>query len=193
MQKNLFVVILFTLVLFTTACTQKHALPIKAASSELKIEPSSSKVETFLSKNRDFISSYEKDTCFNITPDFIANNSEFSIFKYNMSAGSFLLFDNVIYTLGGNVTSVALGDLDNDNKYELYFTFSWGSGISRSQIGYFNPSTKKVSELEYINFNHDLILTTNEAETSLLVSEATIEYQSLVDYIIKPSNLLFNL
>lgn len=195
MKKNFIVVVLLILVISTTRCINKgptstNTLSVKAVSSELKIVPSSEQVEDFLSKNKDFASIYETDICYDITPDFVANNSEFSIFKYNMSARSFLLFDDEIHTLGGGVTSVALGDLDNDNKYELYFTFGWGSGIYRSQIGYFNPSTKKVVVFDYQNFNYDMILTTNNSETSLLVNEATISYNSPVEFSIKSNKLM---
>jgi hypothetical protein len=202
MKKKLFAMVLFALVLYTTGCikedlTLTNALSIKAVSSELKIESSFNKVDDFLNKNKNFPNDYETDICYNITPDFIANNSDFSIFKYTSSTASFLLFDDEIYVLGaffgGNgLTSMALGDLDKDNQYELYFTFSWGFGLHRSQIGYFNPSTKKVTVFDYSYFNHDMILTTNEAGT-LCVNEATIEGVSFVDFIVKSNKLVANI
>lgn len=200
MKKNLFTIFLLTFALSTTGCikedpTTTSALTIKAVSSELKIEPSSNQVETFLSKNKNFKSSHETDICYNITPDFIANNSDFSIFKYASSTMSFLLFDDEIFVLSGfgGLTSMALGDLDKDNQYELYFTFGWGSGLHRSQIGYFNPSTKTVKVFDFQYFDYDMILTTNEAETSLLVNEATMDYDSPVDFIIKSNKLVANI
>lgn len=202
MKINLFAMVLFALVLSTTGCikedpTTTNALSIKAVSSELKIESSSNNVDAFLNINKNFPNDYETDICYNITPYFIANNSDFSIFKYASSTASFLLFDDEIYELGaffgGNgLTSMALCDLDKDNQYELYFTFSWGSGLHRSQIGYFNPSTKKVTVFDYSYLNHDMILTTNEAGT-LCVNEATIEGVSFVDFIVKSNKLVANI
>lgn len=202
MKKNLIVMGLFALVISITGCikedpTTTDALSIKAVSSELEIESSSNKVDDFLIKNKNFTKDYENDICYNITPDFIANNSDYSIFKYASSTASFLLFDDEIYELGaffgGNgLTSMALGDLDKDNQYELYFTFSWGSGLHRSQIGYFNPSIKKVTVFDYSYLNHDMILTTNE-EGTLCVNEATIEGVSFVDFIVKSTKLVANI
>ncbi len=202
MIKNLVVMVLFALVLCITGCIKKESsttdtLSIKAVSSELVIESSSNKVDDFLIKNKNFTTDYEKDICYHITPDFIENNSDYSIFKYASSTASFLLFDDAIYGLGvflgGNgLTSMALGDLDKDNQYELYFTFSWGSGLHRSQIGYFNPSTKKVTVFDYSYFNHDMILTKND-EGTLCVNEAMIEGVSFVDYTIKSKKLVANI
>lgn len=36
---------------------------------------------------------------------------------------------------GDGVTSLAVADLDGDGKKELLYSFNWGSGIHRSQIG----------------------------------------------------------
>jgi hypothetical protein len=202
MKKDLFAMVLIAFVLSTTSCIKEdptitNALSIKAVSSELKIESSSDKVNDFLDKNKNYTNDYEADTCYNITPEFIANNSDFTIFKYASSTASFLLFDDEIYELGVffggyGLTSMALGDLDKDNQYELYFTFSWGSGLHRSQIGYFNPSTKKVTVFDFSYLDHDMILTTNE-EGTLCVNEATIEGDSFVDFIIKSNQLVANI
>lgn len=197
MGKYLYMVLICTLFLTIAGCANDEQvtsdpLKVRAASTELKIKPSSNKVEEFLNKNRKFISSYDKDTCYNITPDFVTENSEFSVFKYSISSGSFLLYDGEVYSLGmfGGLTSVALADLDRDNRYELYFTSGWGSGIYRSQIGYFNPATKKVTVFDFQYFDHDMMLTTDEAGTSLFVKEAATEYVSLVDFKLKSDNKL---
>lgn len=83
--------------------------------------------------------------------------------------------------------SVALADLNRDGQYELYFTFLWGSGILRSQIGYFNPSNKKVTVFDQSVFISDLMLTVNESGT-LCVNTVTPDYydiDSSVDYVVK--------
>lgn len=201
-MKNIFTVILISiLILVISGCIKKgqpndEHLPVIAATSEMKVMSSINLVENFLNNNKDFSTGYENDHCFNITPDFIANNSSFTIFKYNSSTASFLMFDNENYKLGEyfggyGVTSMALADLDDDNQYEFYFTFSWGSGLHRSQIGYFNPSTKKVIEFDFSLLSKDMMLTTNE-DGDLLVNEADIENDggSFVDFTIKSTKLI---
>ena len=39
---------------------------------------------------------------------------------------------------------------------EIYFTFSWGSGIYRSQIGYFDMATEEVKIFDYSNEDNDM-------------------------------------
>lgn len=199
--KKIFIIIFISILLLVISGYIIKGLPknethsIKAATSELRLLPSDNLVESFLGKNKNFKSGYEKDDCFNITPDFITNNSQFTIFKYNSSTASFLMFDNEIYILGEyfggyGVTSMALADLDEDNQYEFYFTFSWGSGIHRSQAGYYNPASKKVVIFDYSYNDKELMLTTNKAG-ELLVNEANIESGgSFVDFTIKPAKVI---
>lgn len=197
MGKYLYIMIICALILTIAGCANDEqvtsdTLVIRAATTELEIKPSKNQVEDFLNKNQKFVSSHDTDTCFNITPDFVAENSEFSVFKYSISSGSFLQYDGKVYSLGmfGGLTSVALADQDRDNQYELYFTVGWGSGIHRSQIGYFNPATKKVTVFDFQYFDHDMMLTSDEAGDSLFVKEAATEYVSLVDFKIKSNNKL---
>jgi hypothetical protein len=183
--------ILFVLSACSTA-SENTALDTCAPESELTITSSKSQVLEAESKNKDYISSYNTDTCYNITPDFIANNSAFSIFKYENSCASFLMYDNKLYLLsnyigGYGITSMALADLNKDKQYELYFTFSWGSGIHRSQIGYFNPSTKKVTIFDDSIFVSDTILTT-DTDGNLYVNSVTSDFyeqDSNVDFSVK--------
>lgn len=58
---------------------------------------------------------------------------------------------------------MALADLDKNGEYELYYTFSWGSGIHRSQVGYFEPIRKEIHIFEYALVGYEMILTVNEA------------------------------
>lgn len=202
MKKVLLAIILFATVLSPTGCNKEDqvatdALPIKAVSSKLVIESSSDMVDDFLMKNSNLTNDYANDICYNITPRFISDNSDYQIFKYAGSTASFLLYDDEVYELGiyfggFGLTSVALGDLNQDNQYELYFTFSWGSGLHHSQIGYFNPSIKKVTVFDYSYFKNDLLLTTDDEKT-LYVNEATFEGDSFVDFTIKANKSVANI
>lgn len=120
-------------------------------------------VDAFLALQKDFNSGYDTDKCYNITPQSISENSEYSIFKYDKSAAAFLLHKGVVYPLGEwfgglGVTSMALADMDNDEDSELYFTYSWGSGLHRSHAAYFDPSAKEIVILPYTNMNKDMTL-----------------------------------
>ena len=144
-------------------------------------------VEKFLSLQGDFSEGYENDVCHSITPRYILENSEFLIFKYDTSCASFLLYDGEIYPMGRwfsgyGVTDVKLADIDNDNELELYFTFSWGSGIHRSQAGYFNPKTKEVIVFDYSHWYIDMIIVLND-EGCLSLYRATVSrMESFVDF-----------
>ena len=156
------------------------ALDTCAPESEITITSTQTLVSEAEAKNKDYTSHYDADICYNITPDFITNNSEFSIFKYEKSNASFLMYDDELYLLddhmgGYGITSMALADLNKDAQYELYFTFSWGSGIHRSQIGYFNSSTKKVTIFDDSIFFSDTMLTM-DTDGNLYVNSVTSDF-----------------
>ncbi len=123
-------------------------------------------VEDFLALQGDFESGYDVDTCYNITPAFIKENSDYSVFKYDTSCASFLLYEGEVYPLGEwfgglGVTSMALADMDGDGTSELYFTYSWGSGIHRSHVAYFDPVAKRTVTLDYAHMNEDMMVVDN--------------------------------
>lgn len=132
----------------------------------------------FLSLQADFKSSWDNDECYNITPQFIVENSDYRIFKYDISGASFLLYDNKIFPLGDwfggyGLTDAKIADIDCDNVMELYFTFSWGSGIHRSQAGYFNPQVSEIKIFDYSHMNEDMMLVAN-GKGGLSLYQATI-------------------
>lgn len=188
--------LLLCIVLFVSVCLAhrkpaRTALAALAPQSELKITPSKKQVAAFEAQNVDFESPYDADECYNITPDFVADHSDYTIFKYEKSNETFILYDRQVYRLGeyrgSNITSVALADLNRDGQYELYYTFLWGSGILRSQIGYFNPANKKVTVFNQSVFISDLMLTVNDSGT-MCVNTVTSDYydiDSSVDYVVK--------
>ena len=175
--------IAYCISLILTACaasSKPKPLDTCAPESEITITSTQTLVSKAEAKNKDYISSYDADICYNITPDFIPNNSEFSIFTYEKSNASFLMYDDELYLLddhmgGYGITSMALADLNKDAQYELYFTFSWGSGIHRSQIGYFNSSTKKVTIFDDSIFFSDTMLTM-DTDGNLYVNSVTSDF-----------------
>lgn len=125
-------------------------------------------VEDFLALQEDFASPYENDTCFNITPEDIKINSGYQVFKYNQSCASFLLHEGKIYQLGEwfggfGVVSLAGVDLNGDGLQELYFTYSSGSGLHRSNAAYFDPATRTIVHFSYTHMNKDMLFAYNPA------------------------------
>lgn len=191
-----YVLVSVVMILCLSGCAQKgkQALPVIAATSEMNFESTTKQVKDFLLLNEEFTTSYEMDTCFNITPDIISENSSYSIFKYSSSTASFVMYDNNVYPLGEyfgglGVTSLALADLNKDKQYELYFTFSWGSGLHRSQIGYFDPASKQVNILGYSHNDKDMMLTKSD-EGDLIVNEAIVEPSSFTDFTVKSGDMV---
>ncbi|RAU96393.1 hypothetical protein [Paenibacillus sp. YN15] len=165
-------------------------IPVKAA-----IAGTRDNVDAFLSLQQDFKSGSDRDTCYNITPEYIKENSDYRIFKYDTSAASFLLYKDKVYPLGQwlggfGLTSMALADLDGDGRQELYFTYSWGSGLHRSHAAYFDPAAKQVITLEYIRMDGDMVLADNY-DGSLSVFDATLSSRrGFVDFDIAGTGLI---
>ncbi len=106
-------------------------------------------VEDFLSLQQDFKSGYDTDKCYNITPDYIQESSDYLVFKYDTSCASFLLYEGKVYPLGiwfggYGLTSMALADLNGDQKPELYFTYSFGSGFTVPTLHILTQLQKKL-------------------------------------------------
>lgn len=123
-------------------------------------------VEEFLALHGEYNTRYDKDTCYNITPAGMKETAGYSIFKYDASCESYLLYDGIVYLLGigsggFGVTSMELCDLNGDGKQELYFTFSFGYGLHRSHVAYFDPVPKQMVPIEYMHVNRELIVAKN--------------------------------
>lgn len=147
-------------------------------------------VEDFLALQADFRSGYDTDTCYNITPGSFGGSPEYSVFKYDQSCASFLLFEGVAYPLGQwfggfGVTSMALADLNGDGRQELYFTYSFGSGLHRAHIAYFDPSLKKTVPIEYTHLNKDMLVAAGETGGLALYEASFPAMDSFVEYEMK--------
>lgn len=123
----------------------------------------------------------EENPCYEITPDYIAEQSDYRIFTYASLGGTFLLFEENVYSLDREfgfpfsvVTSLALADINADEQQELYFTFAWGSGVHVSQAGYFDP-VKKESVLLPYDYPYADWLVTKAMDGSLGLYDAELE------------------
>lgn len=197
----LFLIVLILSACSTTADSDNTELSVLAPETEMTITSNKTQVLKFVFENKNFTSDYDKDECFNITPDFISDNSEYAVFKYDTSAESFIMYNGEVYSIGDcfggfGIISMALADINMDGQYELYYTFSWGSGLHRSQIGYFDPVSREVTIFDYSYFggpfsflSSEMILTVN-ASGDLCVSSAIIDLDSFVDFSITAQELI---
>ncbi len=122
---------------------------------------------------------------YNITPDGIKERYGFELFKEKDNCETYLLYEDEIHNIGVGfggfgVVSFAVADKNADGEYELYYTYSWGSGMHRSHIAYFDFASKEQTELDYVLANYDMTLAVTEqgwlgfykAEIELANSEA---------------------
>jgi len=186
---TLLYIVLSALILLAGCVGNKSDLQKQQMERSNSITGTSDEVSDFVSLQKDFVSEYDTDICYNITPQYIVENSDFRIFKYDTSCASFLLYDNEIFPMGVwfggfGVTNAKLADIDNDGEMELYFTFSWGSGIHRSQAGYFNPKSKEIVIFDYSLMNEDMMIVSNEKDGLSLYKATISQTGNFVDFII---------
>lgn len=147
--------------------------------------PSSEGVEDFLKLLGDESAEDDPERYYNVTPEDISEDYGFRIFKSDQTCSSLLLYENTLYSLGEcfggcGVTSFAVVDLNADGAFELYFTYSWGSGIHRSQAGYFDSASGKVTGFDFVSWLGELLLETDD-EQNLCVYHADCDGKSFVD------------
>lgn len=107
---------------------------------------------------------------YNVVPANITKEYEIKVFKSNESCRTYLLYQDDLYELGNyfggyGVTSFALADINEDSKLELYFTTSWGSGMHRSNIGYFDFADRKINYFDYSYVGSDMVLVREDDNT----------------------------
>ena len=176
-MKRIAAVLLAAALLFCTGCSTGKGLP-SLTEAPFLLCGTEDGLDAFLAKNSDYKGSGLQRSCRNITPDFVKEHSELQIFKYGETCDSFLLWQDRVLPLGTGfgglgITSMALADLNQDGAYELYFTYSFGSGIHRSMLGAFDPSEEKLHQPEEVCWNEDTALTVDE-QGELLMCRAEI-------------------
>ena len=118
-----------------------------------------------------------KVNCYNVTPLIIKENSEFEIFKFSNTGEAYLLFEEQVYKLGNSrngdgVISFALADFDQNEKQELYFSYTWDTGVYRTNIAYFDSDEKKIKGFDNIYYeNEEVILVEKNGELCAVHAE----------------------
>ena len=141
-------------------------------------------VEEFLDLAEEQLISFESnemENCYNVTPDFIKENSNYQIFKFKDTAETFIICEDEIYKIGNNkrergTTSFAIADINKDNKFELFYTYIWKvTEVSRTNVAYFDPITKKEVAVGENYREEILTLIKNKEELALFNSTMSNE------------------
>ena len=147
-----------------------------------QITPSTDGVDEFMESFREKYGHDGSGNCYNVTPREITDKYGLCIFKFDgdgrgtIYGEGFLLYENEIYPLGDSfggwgLTSFAVADIDHNGSNELYFTYSWGSGIHRSELGYFDMQSKDIIYFDYEYWDYDMILSDKNGMLSICHAE----------------------
>lgn len=122
---------------------------------------------------------FSVENCYNITPKEITDRVGCKIFKFSDSYATFLLYDNEIYPLGQffgglGIVDMKLWEFDNGGHFALIYTYSWGSGMHRSLVGYFDLKTREEIVLDFTYMNEDMLLE-RTSESSFALYHADIK------------------
>ena len=185
MKRKAMPALLAVLMLLSACAGGGGSAPEKDAIVTFQLSPSQEGVTEFLEQLEAPPSLYDNDRCYNVTPREIAGQYGFEIFKFDQSCAGYLLCGGQIHPLGewfgGNgLVTFAVADLNGDRTAELYFTYSWGSGMHRSMVGYFDLAADEPVLFEYWNIGRDMILVA-EGETLSLFNARFDEFRSFVE------------
>lgn len=152
MKKIIILLVTFSLLVTLFGCVSKK---IEQFSEQQKqdIQEFRSVFSDFAKKHNIIVSSKEMDSFDDITPEYVFNETGCQIFKNGSTCEAYLLCEGALYGLGIGFGGLGIVDIetcdfdDNDLK-DLLYTYSWGSGIHRSCLGYFDLSKKSEGEID---------------------------------------------
>lgn len=128
-----------------------------------EMEPTKTGVEEFLANDPKIANDHEDDELYNVTPAEITEKFGFTVYKFAKSCESYVVYKDKTYLLessfgGPGTISFAAADLNKDGNYELYFTFSYGSGMNHAEVSCFD--TSEDTEFYFCSdyFNDDMTL-----------------------------------
>ncbi len=138
----------------------------------------------------------DKKHCYNVTPEWVAKETDIRIFKFSNTCSSYAWVDGEIVYLcdgigGYGFINAVPWDYDNDGVMDLLIASSWGSGVHRSVISAFNAKTKQTvdiytwfdgtEELEKEGIIYDLVV---DAQ-----SPSTDKVESSISYVVYVANV----
>ena len=95
---------------------------------------------------------FSSETCYNVTPERVAAETDIRVFQYSKTAASFALLDGKVYEIcswfgGWGFFDAYPWDYDGDGQKDLLIASSWGSGLHRAELSVFNRATKEITVL----------------------------------------------
>lgn len=132
---------------FSDAPTEMNAGSILTACSKDSVAEFMAAVGDIHSESLLSGADFSEETCFNVTPESVAAQTDVKIFKFSQTGASFVLIDGKAFVLctffgGHGFVNAVPCDFNNDGNWELLVASSWGSGLHRSQITVFDLQTK---------------------------------------------------
>ncbi|MGN0557689.1 MAG: hypothetical protein ACI4IV_07570 [Acutalibacteraceae bacterium] len=167
---------ILAVILLCALCSCGHSADPAAGEEKYTTDISKDYVDEFLAavgemKGDRLLSGVEinKDNCYNVTPEQVAEETNIRIFKCSDSAASFAMVDGAVAELcasfgGYGFVNAVPCDFDNNGVTDLLVASSWGSGLHRSEISVFNAETLQ-STVIYDSFHSD------DPAVDLIVSE----------------------
>jgi hypothetical protein len=152
LKKIILILITFSLLVNLLGCTNKSTEQFSEQKKQ-DIQEFKSIFSNFAKEENIIMSSKEMDAFHDITPENVFKETGCQIFKNGSTCESYLLCEGNLYTLGigfggFGIVHIETCDFDDDNKKDLIYTYSWGSGIHRSSFGYFDLSKKSEGEID---------------------------------------------
>ncbi len=117
------------------------------------------------------------------------------IFKDSYTGATHIVYDDKVvqligYSGGIGVTSLALGDLNDDGWNEVYFAYSWNPDTYCSQVGYFDTKTGNVYYFgDYLCNKSELLFTMENGNLNIRKGTLT-KCEDKVHYKIQEENNL---
>jgi hypothetical protein len=95
----------------------------------------------------------EMDAFHEVTPENVFKETGCQIFKNGKTCESYLLYEGSLYTLGIGfgglgIVDMVTCDFDDNGTKELLYSYSWGSGLHRSCLGYFDLYKKSEEKVD---------------------------------------------
>lgn len=152
-------------------------------------------LDIFLDKLEENQINMETSEYYNVTPSFINENSTYQIFKDANTGNTYLLYEEDIYKLGNSrdgdgVISFALADFNQDGMKELYFSYTWDTGVYRTNIAYFDAKDKKIKGFDNIYFKDKEVILLKIDDMLCAVEAEYTEHIDKVNFKLSSRNIL---
>lgn len=131
-----------------------------------------------------------------ITPQNVYDEIGCRIFKIVYDQ-TYVVFKGKLYPIGREfggfgITDINTCDFDNDGQKDIVYTYSWGSGLHRSNIAVFNFTTMEEKQFKYANLMGEMALG-KISDNEYKVYDAKISSRENEVYQLTKGKLLFSM